>query len=102
VAEPADVAYDVLPDEPVILMPQVPVAPVPDVEGAPTVLYEIVIGKLPLNVAPEAAPEPVLFMVSAAEVLADTVDQAKADPVHPKYVPVTVGAGAKDVVSKAD
>ena len=64
-ANEADVAVKAFP---VILIPQVPVAFVPLVEGAPTVLYEIVLAVPPLNVVPEASPEPALLNVAAATV----------------------------------
>jgi hypothetical protein len=62
VAEVADVAVAALP---VILIPQVPEAFVPVIDGAPMVLYEIVRAALPSKVLPDVAPAPPLLKVTA-------------------------------------
>ena len=49
---------------PLIEIPQVPLAFVPVVLGAPTVLYEIVRAAEPLKVVPDASPEPPLLNVA--------------------------------------
>jgi hypothetical protein len=59
---PAVVAVAALP---VMLIGHVPVAFVPSIAAAPTVLYEIVFAAEPLNVVPDTAPEPELLNVAA-------------------------------------
>jgi hypothetical protein len=49
--------------DPVTLIPQVPVAFVPEVPAAPMVLKEIVFGEAPSKTVPEASPDPVLLNV---------------------------------------
>ena len=65
---------------PVMLMPHVPDAFVPVVEGAPIVLYEMVCAADPLKVVPEAAPVPALLKVNADGVFAVMV--MSADPLN--------------------
>jgi len=64
VALVADVAVVAVAAFPLMDMFHVPVAFVPVVEGAPTVLYEMVTADAPLNVAGDVAPVPLLFIVS--------------------------------------
>jgi hypothetical protein len=66
---------------------------------APIVLYEIVRATEPLKVVPEASPAPPLLNVT--ELGKETAAYAKAEPSHPKYVPLVVGATINDVVPAA-
>ena len=65
VAVVAEVAVAALP---LIEIPHVPVAPVPLVDGAPMVLYEIVRAAEPLKVVPDTSPVPPLLKVTALGV----------------------------------
>lgn len=50
---------------PEMLIPQVPLAPEPVVDGAPIVLYDTVIAAPPLYVLPDTMPVPLLLKVTA-------------------------------------
>jgi hypothetical protein len=70
-----------------MLMFQVPLAFVPVVLGAPTVLYEIVRAVEPLNVVPDASPAPPLLNVAEEAVLAAWPDVFPVPPAVTGKVP---------------
>jgi hypothetical protein len=107
----APVLTVVAPTVPLIFIPHVPDALAPVVDGAPTVLYETVVAVPPLNVAPLAAPLPVLLKVRLVLVLTViaavplnevplivlAVANAVAVPALPAISPVTL-VPAKEVI----
>jgi hypothetical protein len=93
VALEADVAVVAVAALPLMDMPHVPEAPDPVVDGAPTVLYEIVRAVEPLKVEPDVAPVPLLLIVSALAT----------DPAEPLMLPLIAVPGivVEDVTALA-